>query len=169
MFSCDAAPLLNQRPEGTPLKLVAGKYDGTAPANWPLLFQGDYVTLQGQGYFGLAWQIEYWSEPGVITPPIFTAVSGTWLHVGGGGGHNLGDPQPGTTGTWLGNTVQGLSQMASGEPTPWAEEFYYVDGELTVTENETDGLYNITVAPKTYSEVSTSVMQVHDIRAGCGD
>lgn len=151
--TCSAGPLLMQRPEGTPVSLVNGMYDGDAPNSWPLIFQNRYVTLRGQGYLSITWQIEYAIRAGLITPPIITLTSGTFLHVGGGGGRNLDEPQPGATGTWMGNTEQGLSYMPAGAPTPWLAEFYYLDGQVTITQNESDGLYNVTVAPETYHHV----------------
>jgi hypothetical protein len=64
------------------VSLVAGMHEGTSPTSWPLVFQKQYVTLQGQGYLSLGWQSEYASKAGLITLPIITLVSGSFLHVG---------------------------------------------------------------------------------------
>jgi hypothetical protein len=160
---------LKHRPEGEPVTLVDGMFDpGTATdTNWPLLRQGHYATVRGQGYLSMRWQIEYEAKAGLITPPTFTVRSGTFLHAGGGGGENLGDPMPGTTGTYMGNDEDGLSTMPDGVETPWHTEFYYLDGEVTITIQETDGLYNLTISPKTYDDVVTPGSGIYDPGVVC--
>jgi hypothetical protein len=150
---CAAGVPLEHRPEGEAVNLVDGVVESTSDTVWPLVRQGQYVTLRGQGYLRINWQIEYVQKAGLITPPTFTLMSGAWLYVGGGGGYNLGDPQPETTGTWLGNAEEGLSYLPPGVPIPWHGEFYYLDGEVTVAIQETDGLYNLFVSPQTYDQV----------------
>jgi hypothetical protein len=150
---CVAGPSLKHRPEGSPLTLVAGMFDATSDGSWPLKRRDEYATLQGQGYLSLRWQIEYTLRAGLIEPPSFQVGRGLFLHVGGGGGRNLGDPKPETSGTWLGNAEDGLSYFAAGVPTPWQNEFYYLDGEVTITVRETDGLYNVLLSAQTYDQV----------------
>jgi len=149
--------------------LVDGVFDpdSASEATWPLLRRGHYASLEGQGYLSLRWQIEYAQKAGVITPPTFTAISGAFRHVGGGGGKNLGDPQPGTTGTWMGNAEEGLSTMPDGVATPWATEFYYVDGGVTISIQELDGLYNVTVSPKAYDDLLVPGSGVYDPGVVC--
>jgi hypothetical protein len=57
--------------------------------------------------------------------------------------------------------------MPDSVPTPWHEEFYYLDGEVTITENETDGLYNLIVAPKTYEDVIAPGTAIYDPGVVC--
>lgn len=165
---CVADVPLKHRPEGEPVTLTAGMVEDTgSTTGWPLIRRGQYVTLQGQGYLNLRWQIEYRSKAGLITPPLFEIGSGTFLHVGGGGGKNLGDPEPGTTGTFMGNADDGLSTMPDGVPTPWQNEFYYLDGEVTITQAESDGLYNITVSAQTYDDVLSPDWGIYDPGVVC--
>jgi hypothetical protein len=164
---CVAGAPLKHRPEGEAVTLVEGVVESTADAVWPLVRQGQYVTLKGQGYLRINWQIEYVQKAGLITPPSITLISGTFLHVGGGGGNNLGDPQPETTGTWLGNAEEGLSYMPAGVPTPWHGEFYYLDGQVTIAIQETDGLYNLFVSPQTYDQVVAPGTGVYDPGVVC--
>jgi hypothetical protein len=93
--------------------------------------------------------------------------SGVFLHVGGGGGKNLGDAQPGTSGTWLGNADDGVSYMPEGVRTPWQNEFYYLDGEVTITQMESEGLYNITVSAQTYADVTSADWGVYEPGVVC--
>ena len=50
--SCVPDVPLKHRPEGEPVTLVDGMFDpGSATdTNWPLLRQGHYATVRGQGY-----------------------------------------------------------------------------------------------------------------------
>ena len=167
--SCVPDVPLKHRPEGEPVTLVDGMFDpGSATdTNWPLLRQGHYATVRGQGYLSLRFQIEYEVKAGVITLPTFTVTTGTFLRAGGGGGENLGDPMPGTTGTFMGNAETGLSTMPDGVEPPWHTEFYYLDGEVTIAIQETDGLYNVTISPKTYDEVVTPGSGIYDPGVVC--
>lgn len=163
---CAVGVPLKHRPDAVPVTLVEGHYQGTSTTSFPLIRNEDFVTLRGQGYLNQRWQIEYAAKAGLIERPIFTVRSGTFLHVGGGA-RNLGDPQPGTTGTWMGNAEEGLSFMREGVPTPWLNEFYYLDGEATIQQNEVDGLYNLTVSAQTFEEVTMPGWGVYDPGVVC--
>jgi hypothetical protein len=122
-------------------------------AGWSRLARNtDWLTLRGQGYVALRWDVEYATLAGRIDPPTLT-ITGTFLRVGGGGGYNLDDPKPGTTGTYMGNPEQGVSYMPDGVATPWHTEFYYLEGDVTIVLNETSGLVNIEVQSQLYSQV----------------
>jgi hypothetical protein len=164
---CVAGPSLKHRPEAEAVTLVAGMFESTSGTTWSLLRRDQYVTLQGQGYLSLRWQIEYAIGAGLIVPPTFTVQSGSYLHVGGGGGKNMGDPRPGTTGTWLGNAEEGISFMPEGVPTPWQNEFYYLDGEVTITQHESGGLYNVVVYAQTYDDLVSPDWGVYDPGVVC--
>lgn len=164
---CAAGVPLKQRPEGEPISVLDAMLESSNATQWQLVRQGQYVTVQGQGYLNLRWQIEYTAKAGLITPPSFTVASGTFRHVGGGGGKNLGDPEPGTSGSWMGNEEDGLSYMPDGVPTPWQNEFYYLDGEVSIALNETDGLYNITVSAQTYQDVISADWGIYNPGVVC--
>jgi hypothetical protein len=165
--ACVADAPLKMRAESEPVTASAAEVESSDDTEWQLVRRGQYVSLEGQGYLNLRWQIEYRAKAGLITPPLFSAVSGTWLHVGGGGGKNLGDPEPGTSGTFMGNPEEGISFMPEGVPTPWQNEFYYLDGQVTIELNETDGLYNIVVSAQSYAEVTSPGWGVYDPGVVC--
>jgi hypothetical protein len=144
---------LVRRPEGNPPPPVAGTYDMPNPPWVRLARDSEWVTLRGQGYLGLRWEIEYGNQSGEIPMPTIAA-TGTFFRVGGGGGYNLDDPKPGTTGTYMGNAQDGQSYMPPGVETPWHIEYYYLDGEVTVTLHEFVSL-NIEALAQTYAEVIT--------------
>jgi hypothetical protein len=151
---CASDVPLRRRPEGEPPAVVDGNYD-MPNAGWSRLARNtQWLTLRGQGYFALRWEIEYATIAGRIDPPTVTP-TGTLLRVGGGGGYSLDDPQPGTSGTYLGNQEQGISFMAPGVETPWHLDFYYLDGEMTLVLNETSGLLNLEVQSQLYSQLVT--------------
>jgi hypothetical protein len=164
---CVAGPRLKHRPEAEPVTLVDGMFDATDGTTWTLLRRDEYVTLRGQGYLNLRWQIEYTSKAGLLVPPLFTLTTGVFLHVGGGGGKSLGDPRPGTSGTWLGNAEEGLSYLPDGVPIPWQNEFYYLDGEVTITHRESDGLFNLILSAQSYDEVVSAGWGVYDPGVVC--
>lgn len=164
---CVAGPTLKRRPESAPVTVLDGMHEPSTGSAWPLLRRDQYVSLQGQGYLNLRWQIEYALSAGLVTPPVFSGISGLFLRVGGGGGKNLADPRPGTSGTWMGNAEEGISYMAEGVPTPWQNEFYYLDGQVTLTHAETDGLYNVTVSAQTYEDLSSADWGVYDPGVVC--
>lgn len=129
---------LRRRPEGTPPAIVDGRYDVSEPGWSRLARNTEWMQLSGQGYVALRWEIEYATRAGLINLPTI-APSGVFLRVGGGGGYHLDDPEPGTTGTYMGNAEQGVSYMPPGVETPWNIEYYYLDGDVTITINESGG------------------------------
>ena len=133
---------------------LAGTFDIFSPGWWRLARNGEWITLQGQGYVPLRWGIEYAQRAGRVELPSFQ-VTGTFLRVGGGGGYHLDDPKSGTSGTHMGNAEEGISYMAPGFETPWHHEYYYLDGKVTIVLNEVDGLHNVEVQPQTYQQVTT--------------
>jgi hypothetical protein len=149
---CASGVPLRQRPESQPPVVDGGTYDMPNPGWYRMARHSESVTLHGQGYIAMRWEVEYAARPGQIFLPLVTS-SGTFLRVGGGGGYHLDDPQPGTTGTYMGNPEQGVSYMAPGAATPWHSEFYYLDGTLTVALVELDGLVNIELQAQSYSEL----------------
>lgn len=151
---CASDVPLRQRPEGDPPVVVAGIYDSINPGWSRLARNTEWFELQGQGYVALRWEIEYAQRAGQIVLPTVT-YSGTFLRAGGGGGYHLDDPQPGTTGTYMGNAQDGISYMEPGVETPWHIEFYYLDGSVTITLNEVGGLHNLEFQSQPYSTLTT--------------
>lgn len=149
---CASDVPLRQRPENQPPVVEGGTYDMPTPGWYRLARDSESVTLSGQGYIAMRWNIEYAARHGQIFLPTVTS-SGTFLRVGGGGGYHLDDPRPGTTGTYMGNPEQGVSYLAPGAATPWHIEFYYLDGTVTVALIERDGLLDIELQAQTYPEL----------------
>src|SRR5437763_199507 len=162
-----AAVNLKHRTEGSAIHAVSGSYSapcaGCIGGKYLMFSRGQNVTIQGQGYFWLRWEIEYWRGCGVIAMPSWTGKSGTLIHVASGGGHRMDDQVPGQPAgtTWFGKTGGCYSSLPSGTPMIWQNEFYYLDGTVTITNNEKtngqNGMYNIAVNPQTYNNVYTDI------------
>jgi hypothetical protein len=45
------------------------------------------------------------------------------------------------------------AEVPDGVSAPWQNEFYYLDWDATITQYETEGLYNVTVSPQTCDTV----------------
>ncbi|MBW8803167.1 MAG: hypothetical protein JF587_04815 [Catenulisporales bacterium] len=157
---------LPHRAESTAVHAVAGHWVTPQPGflggEWLLFHRGDTVTVQGRGYFVVRWEIEYWRGTGVVSMPTFTGQQGTFLHVASAG-HPMDMPVPkGEPGqTWMGKPSMGFETLPAGTPMVWLNEYYYVDGTVTITcqeaENGQNGRYNVGVAPKTWQQVDSDV------------
>jgi hypothetical protein len=97
---------------------------------------------------------------GLLTMPTWTGLSGRLFHVASGGGHRMDDPMPGTSGTWMGNAKDGLIVLPPGAQQMWQQEFYYLDGSVTLHLNETAADYNLDVWPSAWDAVTADVNTV---------
>jgi hypothetical protein len=158
---------LLQRAEGTQVNAIAGSWTTYQPGYiygvWELFGRGQYVTLTGQGYYQIRWELEYWQgdgSGGQIAMPTMTTVAGTNLHVASGGGHKMDDFSSATY-TWFGNYYGAHESLPAGTPMIWQNEYYYLDGTVTITCNErlsgSPGYYNCGVAPNTWSAINTDI------------
>ena len=147
----DAAPpvgrkprTLPKRPEGT-LKVIASGDNDPRPEVSSFVHRGEWVTLSGRGYIRLEWQVPFQVRAGGIVPPSWTGLKGKLFHVASGGGHRMDDRIPGQAAdhTYLGNPEQGQSTVPDGAQVFWRFEYYYLDGEVTFTQRESGGDYNI--------------------------
>jgi len=79
--------------------------------------------------------------------------------VASGGGHRMDDRQPGATagGTWMGNRQQGLIILPPGAQQMWQNEYYYLDGSVTLHLNETQADYNLDVLPSSWQETADDI------------
>lgn len=165
--SSAAAPgQLPHRAEGMAVHEVGGRWvapvRGYLGGTWLLFHRGDTVTLQGKGYFLVRWEIEYWRGTGVVSMPTYTDQQGTFLHVGSGG-HRMDAPFPGGEAgqTWMGKPSTGYETLPAGTPMIWVNEYYYLDGTVTITcqeaEDGKNGRYNLGIAPKTWQQVESGV------------
>ncbi|MEV6006903.1 sigma-70 family RNA polymerase sigma factor [Streptomyces sp. NPDC051976] len=160
--SPDAAPpaglrprALPRRPEGT-LSLTSA-FQKRSGAGYQIVHRGDAVTIRGRGYFAVHWQVMFAQRSGMLTMPSWTGLRGRLFHVASGGGHRMDDPDPGTTGTWMGNATDGRIVLPPGAQQMWQQEFYYLDGSVTVHLNETAADYNLDVWPSSWTAVTADV------------
>lgn len=126
---------------------------------YQLVHRGDTVVLRGKGYFTLHWDVMYALRPGLLTMPSWTGLRGRLFHVASGGGHRMDDRQPGATagGTWMGNRQQGLATLPPGAQQMWQNEYYYLDGSITLHLNETQADYNLDVLPSSWQETADDI------------
>ncbi|MFE9451671.1 sigma-70 family RNA polymerase sigma factor [Streptomyces sp. NPDC006739] len=126
---------------------------------YQLVHRGDSVVLRGKGYFTVHWDVMYGLRPGLLTMPSWTGLRGKLFHVASGGGHRMDDRQPGAIadGTWMGNTQQGLISLPPGAQQMWQNEYYYLDGSVTLHLNETQADYNLDVLPSSWQETADDI------------
>ncbi|MEU2338657.1 sigma-70 family RNA polymerase sigma factor [Streptomyces sp. NPDC013172] len=126
---------------------------------YQLVHRGDTVVLRGKGYFTVHWDVMYGLRPGLLTMPSWTGLRGRLFHVASGGGHRMDDRQPGAPadGTWMGNRQQGLVTLPPGAQQMWQNEYYYLDGSVTLHLNETQADYNLDVLPSSWQETADDI------------
>ncbi|MET7685040.1 sigma-70 family RNA polymerase sigma factor [Streptomyces sp. NPDC005423] len=126
---------------------------------YQLVHRGDTVVLRGKGYFTVHWNLMYGLRSGLLTMPSWTGLRGRLFHVASGGGHRMDDRQPGATagGTWMGNRQQGLIILPPGAQQMWQNEYYYLDGSVTLHLNETQADYNLDVLPSSWQETAGDI------------
>lgn len=152
---------LKHRAEGTPIT-ASGKYEdpfhGSLGGKWLMFYRGDYLTLTGQGYFLIRWEVGWFNRVGSIVMPTWTDLKGTMQHVASGGGHRMDDQSSSEPGqTWMGNPKVGYDTLPPGTPMIWQNEFYYLDGTVTLHQNERGADYNLGITPKTWNDVNSDV------------
>ena len=165
----DAAPPANQKPGPLPQRpadvpiTATGKYetvDGNASA-YQMNFDGDELKLTGQGYFRIRWQIIYWTgRVGQIAMPTWTGLTGELFHVASGGGRRMDDLQNGSaTGgkTSMGSTSTGYDTLPAGAQQMWQNEYYYLDGTVTLHQNQGFAWADLIVQPMTWQQITTDI------------
>lgn len=160
----DVRPLpLPKRPELTPLT-GTGKYShpfkGSLGGKYLMFWQGDYITITGKGYFSVRYEIAWFNRAGLMQMPTWTGLKGKLFHVASGGGHRMTDTHPGqpATYTWMGNPEDGHITLPAGAQHMWQNEYFYLDGTVTLHENETGPAdYNLSVTPFTWTQVSEEI------------
>ncbi|KAI1417221.1 hypothetical protein F5Y13DRAFT_82042 [Hypoxylon sp. FL1857] len=156
---------LTHRPETTTVDATGGTYEDFQPGylagTWEVFKRGEYVTLKGTGYIRVRWEVEYWQGVGPIYEPSFDGISGTFLFVAGGGGYQMTDtPQGYPQGTGYQNFTSANEFRYSYFPdgyNPWHNMYYYLDGEVTITNHEAGGLYNVGVQAYSYDNIMSDI------------
>ena len=154
----DRAPNPNTPPATLPHRPASG-VTSTGGAHATMNHRGDNVTLSGQGYVLVRWQISPQYRSGALVMPSWTALKGKLFHVASGGGRRMDDPvsTTDTTATGMGNTTTGYDVMPTGTQQMWQNEYFYVDGSVTLTNNERGADYGLNIFPTTWDAVEKDI------------
>ncbi len=72
----------------------------------------------------------------------------------------MDDEVPGQTDTphtWMGRPSVGYDTVPSGAQQMWQNEYYYLDGTVTLHENENYTDYNLSVTPVMWADVTANI------------
>ncbi|SMQ19275.1 RNA polymerase sigma factor, sigma-70 family [Streptomyces sp. Ag82_O1-12] len=158
----DRAPDPNARPAALPRRPESG-ITSTGGPKAVMQHRGDSVTLTGRGYVLVRWQISPGSRPGALVMPSWTGLKGRLFHVASGGWRRMDDPLPGAPNgyaTGMGGPSIGYAVLPPGTQQMWQNEYFYLDGSVTLTQNERGCDYGLTVFPSNRDAV------VEDIDTG---
>jgi hypothetical protein len=117
------------------------------------------VTFSGRGYVLLRWQLVPSERPGSLVMPAWTGLDGKLFHVASGGGRRMDDAQPGTSDgrTWMGGPATGYAELPPGAQQMWQNEYFYLDGTVTLVQNERGADYNLIVMPSSWSQADKDI------------
>ncbi|WP_217554934.1 RNA polymerase sigma factor [Streptomyces sp. GbtcB6] len=155
----DTAPAPDTRPGALPHRPEGG-ITSSGGAHAVLNHRGDSVTLRGQGYVLVRWQISPQYRAGSLVMPSWTGLKGKIFHVASGGGRRMDDrvSTTDTSATGMGNSAVGYAVLPSGAQQMWQNEYYYVDGSVTFTLNERGADYGVSVFPSSWDAVEKDVL-----------
>ncbi|MET9086461.1 sigma-70 family RNA polymerase sigma factor [Streptomyces sp. NPDC004237] len=155
----DRAPDPDTRPGALPHRPEAG-ITSTGGAHAVMNHRGDSVTLSGQGYVLVRWQISPQYRAGSLVMPSWTGLKGKIFHVASGGGRRMDDRVSTTdsSATGMGNSAVGYAVLPSGTQQMWQNEYFYVDGSVTLTVNERGADYGLSVFPSTWDAAEKDVL-----------
>ncbi|MFF3330052.1 sigma-70 family RNA polymerase sigma factor [Streptomyces sp. NPDC002888] len=155
----DRAPDPTAKPAALPRRPETG-VTSTGGAHATMNHRGDSVTLSGKGYVLVRWQISPQYRAGGLVMPSWTGLKGKLFHVASGGGRRMDDPfsTTDTTATGMGNATTGYAVLPSGTQQMWQNEYFYVDGSVTLTVNERGADYGLNVFPTTWDKVEEDVL-----------
>ena len=88
-------------------------------------------------------QVAYFNAYGEIVPPRWTGLSGKFFHVASGGGHRMDDTS-GSGCRWMG-CDGAVDTLPSGMQQMWQNEYDYLDGTVTLNEDEGWADYNLAI------------------------
>ncbi|MBG0852165.1 sigma-70 family RNA polymerase sigma factor [Streptomyces spinoverrucosus] len=154
----DRAPDPDARPAALPRRPETG-LTSTGGAHAVMNHRGDSVTLTGRGYVLVRWQISPHYRAGALVMPTWTGLKGKLFHVASGGGRRMDDRVSDTdsSATGMGSTATGYAAPPPGTQQMWQNEFFYVDGAVTLTVNERGADYGLSVFPSTWDDVNEDV------------
>ena len=91
--------------------------------------------------------------------PTWTGLKGKLFHVASGGGRRMDDPvsTTDTTATGMGNSTTGYAVLPAGTQQMWQNEYFYLDGTVTLNQNERGADYGLTVFPSTWDAAEKDI------------
>ncbi|MFF4274700.1 RNA polymerase sigma factor [Streptomyces sp. NPDC001536] len=152
----DQAPDPSAEPAALPHRPESG-ITSTWGARAVMQHRGEKVTLSGQGYVLVRWQIAPQSRSGGLTMPTWTGLKGELFHVASGGGRRMDDVYTGTDTTGMGSPSIGWTVLPDGAQQMWQNEYFYLDGTVTLNQNERGADYGLTVFPSTWQAAEEDV------------
>ncbi|WP_155057736.1 RNA polymerase sigma factor [Streptomyces blattellae] len=155
----DTAPDRSTPPGGLPRRPESG-ITSSGGSKAVLQHRGESVTLSGQGYVLVRWQIAPHDRSGGLAMPTWTGLEGKLFHVASGGGRRMDDPLDGSTdgtATGMGSPETGYTVLPDGTQQMWQNEFFYVDGTVTLNLNERGASYGLTISPSSWDMVTEDI------------
>ncbi|WP_405627236.1 sigma-70 family RNA polymerase sigma factor [Streptomyces sp. NBC_00016] len=154
----DSVPDPDTPPAALPERPASG-VTSSGGAHATMNHRGDGVTLSGQGYVLVRWQISPQYRSGALVMPSWTGLKGKLFHVASGGGRRMDDPVSATdtTATGMGGKATGYVVLPSGTQQMWQNEYFYLAGSVTLTVNERGADYGLNVFPTTWDAVEKDV------------
>jgi RNA polymerase sigma factor (sigma-70 family) len=158
--AADQAPDPNAKPASLPRRPESG-ITSTGGRQALMQHRGESVTLSGQGYVLVRWQIAPHDRPGGLTMPTWTGLKGKIFHVASGGGRRMddaiGDGYDRGYVTGMGGPDIGYTVLPDGTQQMWQNEYFYVDGTVTLNLNERGASYGLTVFLTTWDKVNEDI------------
>ncbi len=156
----DRAPDPNAEPAVLPHRRESG-ITSTGGHHAVMNHRGDTVTLTGQGYVLVRWQISPQYRAGSLVMPTWTGLKGELFHVASGGGRRMDDPvsDTDTSATGMGNTTTGYAVLPAGTQQMWQNEYFYLDGSVRLTVNERGADYGLSVFPSDWDAANKDINQ----------
>jgi RNA polymerase sigma factor (sigma-70 family) len=145
----------------TPPRALPARPSGTvAVTGDPVMeHRGDTVVLKGRGYVRVRYQISYWTRAGGMVMPTWSGLDGKLFHVASGGLRRMDDDKPTAPAghTWMGEPGTGYTVLPAGAQQFWQNEFFYLDGEVSLTNQERGADYSVIVLALTRQQVVDDV------------
>ncbi|MFJ2907491.1 sigma-70 family RNA polymerase sigma factor [Streptomyces sp. NPDC087212] len=154
----DRAPNPDTPPAALPHRPGTG-LTSTGGAHATMNHRGDAVTLTGRGYVLVRWQISPQYRAGNVVMPSWTGLKGKLFHVASGGGRRMDDrvSATDTSATGMGSDTTGFAVLPPGTQQMWQNEYFYVDGAVTLTVNERGADYGLNVFPTSWDAVENDL------------
>jgi len=156
----DQAPDPNADPGDLPRRPGTG-LTSTGGARAVMQHRGENVTLSGEGYVLVRWQIAPHDRSGSMAMPTWTGLEGKLFHVASGGGRRMddviGDGSDRGYVTGMGGPDIGYTVLPDGTQQMWQNEYFYVDGTVTLNVNERGASYGLAVMPVDWAAVNEDV------------